>query len=178
MRNSQTFVVGLISLSLASAAGAQPPSNPGTLAKVNVVATRAHARTWRPDAVLFQIRAGIVSDGTAHWEYDYMSPTKPGRCIIVGVAKGKVVSAPEDSCDTSTEKAITDFTIDSDQAVQIARKAGLASPKLKMGLMWGGSGGSGKLVWLVMENSGMNKGDQIVDIDAMTGAVANKSRTP
>jgi hypothetical protein len=70
------------------------------------------------------------------------------------------------------------FTVDSDKAVQVARAAGLTRPKLTVGLTWSGSGSPDKLVWLIMEGGGATKGDQIVDVDAMTGTVTSKTKQP
>lgn len=166
-----TPLFSLISL----VATAQP--SPGTTAQTHLAAAQAHAKTWRPDAVLFQIQARNVTDGKANWEYDFMSAGAPGKCLMVGVANGKAQSA-SDSCNTTGEKAILSFTVDSDKAVQAARAAGLARPKLTVGLTWSGSGSSDKLVWMIMEDRGTAKGDQMVDVDAMTGIVTSKTRQP
>ena len=93
------------------------------------------------------------------WGYDFMSPGGK-QCLMAGVGKdGKAVSAESECGPTSNEKEITTFAIDSDQAVTIARKAGLVKPKLTIGLMTSGSGSSGKLVWLIMEDGGTKSGD-------------------
>lgn len=172
-----TFAI-LVSLAIAAVTQAQTAPNPGKLAKFHLAAARTHAKGWHADAYLFQIQARNVTDGHAMWEYDFMSPTQKGRCLMVGVDKNGKVQSAEDGCDTTGEMEIKDFAIDSDKAVTIARGAGLKKPKLSMGLTKSGSGSSGKLVWLIMEDRGMNSGDWSVDIDAMTGAVTNKSKMP
>jgi len=177
MRTIPAFLVASAGLTLASAE-AEGQAAPGTLAKVHLAVVKAQAKKWRPDAVLFQIKANNVTDGKAMWEYDFMAPGGK-QCLMAGVGTdGKAASAEMECGPISDEKEITSFAIDSDQAVTIARKAGLNKPKLTMGLMTSGSGTPGKLVWLVMEDQGMKSGDQSVDIDAMTGAVTNQSKMP
>jgi hypothetical protein len=119
-----------------------------------------------------------VTDGTAVWEYDFTAPSAGGKCLMVGVPKGTPLTGPVASCDTKNEMAIGDFLIDSDKAVSIARAAGLAKPKLSLLLSKSGLGSTERLVWLVMEDRGMNSGDWMVDIDAMTGVVTHKTRQP
>ena len=176
----RSILLTSLTLILASApAGAQATPNPATTAKVHLAAAKAHAKKWKADAILFQIQARNVTDGKARWEYDFTSPATGSKtCLMVGVDKTGKASSAEDSCDTTNEMEIKDFAIDSDKAAAIALQAGLKNPKLTMGLSKSGSGSTGKLVWLIMEDRGMKSGDQSVDIDAMTGAVSNKSKMP
>lgn len=156
--------------------GATPPL--GWLAKSQLAQAKAEAKKWRADAALFQIQSFLVTDGKAVWNYDFFAPGAAGQCLRVSFGKGMTAYSQQQGCGDPGVTAIQDPAIDSDKVVETARKEGLARPQLTVGLMKSGSGSTGRLMWTVMEGRGTKTGDQMVDIDAMTGKVTSKSKMP
>ena len=111
-----------------------------------------------------------MTDGVAAWDYDfYAAGAGDEKCLRVGFVRGGVPYTSHHECEASPE--VKAFTIDSDKAVDIARKAGLQKPELTMILSVMPLRGKEMVGWTVMEAAGMNAGDKTADIDATTGEV-------
>ena len=159
----------LVSPGAAHAQASQSPL-PGYLAKASLARAQAEARKWRPEAYVFQISANRVTDGVAMWNYDfYAAGAGDEKCLRVGFGRGGKPYTSRHKCEASPE--VKAFTIDSDKAVDIARKAGLQRPELTMVLSVVPFPGAEIVGWTVMEGAGMKAGEKTADIDATTGEV-------
>ena len=167
---SLVAVAALLGNPDAARAQASKSPLPGYLAKASLARAQAEARKWRPEAYVFQISANRVTDGVAAWDYDfYAAGAGDEKCLRVGFVRGGVPYTSHHECEASPE--VKAFTIDSDKAVDIARKAGLQKPELTMILSVMPLRGKEMVGWTVMEAAGMNAGDKTADIDATTGEV-------
>jgi len=147
------------------------------LAKAHLADAAAEARKWRPDAFVIQVAGSGVSDeGKAKnwWEYGAYSPSAK-TCLVITFIRGK--ASTQESGGEQCESDALGEIIDSDQAIKIARENGIAKQDVSMVAM-ASSLRKGQSVWSVIEEGMRNPGNMTMDIDAKTGAVLNKVRTP
>ncbi|HXH73249.1 MAG TPA: hypothetical protein VNI58_10585 [Mariprofundaceae bacterium] len=125
----------------------------------------AAGKQWQGDAVLVSLSSiSVHADGTAdEWKYAFYSPGADKRCVIT--ANGSNVKLMEVRLGYST-KDLGDF-IDSDQAMQEAKKHGLKGNEPNMSVNYQGSGPSEATYWII--NGGYATGDVSVFLDARTG---------
>jgi hypothetical protein len=64
--------------------------------------------------------------------------------------------------------------MDSDQAIGIARKNGIAKPLATMVVRVEAN----RAIWMVMDGDGTERGDLTLSIDAATGAIVKKTTQP
>ena len=146
---------------------------PRSLAKAKLSEATAAAKKWRADAALIQIAANrVADDGTQRlWKYGFFSPAAK-TCLIVQVAG--TTRTTETGGPLCESRALGNF-MDSNKAIQIARKNGIQRTSVTMVVSMVPTRKGPRPVWIVMEGSGMNGGDVSVDIDAETGEVLNTS---
>ena len=151
---------------------AQTPA-PRSLARAKLSEVTATAKKWRSDATLIQIAANrVADDGTQSlWKYGFFSSSAK-TCLIVQVAR--TTRTTETGGPLCESPALGNF-MDSDKAIQIARKNGIQRTSVTMVVSMVPTRKGPRPVWIVMEGSGMNGGDVSVDIDAETGEVLNTS---
>jgi len=134
-------------------------------AKAALAQATARAKQWQADAVLTNLSTlGANPDGTATtWNYLFYSP-KAEKWYTV-TAKGGKLETLEASMGLTD--SVGEF-IDSDQAMQEAKKNGLkGKDKPIMGLAWMGSTKDGAAYWTV--GGGFGPGEVGVVLDAKTG---------
>ena len=174
-----TTLVGLTLWQPVPASAQETRRSGGTLAKAGVVKAMAEARKWRSDSYLFQIVAANVQDGgITMWNYDFQAPGASGKkCFRVNVAatgEAGGISAP---CAADNERELPGFTVDSDKAVEAARKAGAVRPGLRMTLRMAPVRNMGdRPVWQLSE--GARSGDRTIELDAITGQIRSHLRIP
>ena len=140
-----------------------------TLAKTKVSEAMAAAKKWKADAILIQIAGRNISDDGTYvlWDYGFYSPAAK-NCLVVNVATTTTQQESGGAMCESSE--LTEF-MDSDQAMSIARKNGITKPRASMVASASGRGA----IWTVMDEGGMKPGNVMLDIDAKTGGVLNKT---
>ena len=146
----------------------QTPVKP-TLAKAKVSQAIAVAKKWKADAILIQIAGSNIGEDGMYvlWDYGFYSPAAK-NCLVVNVAN---TTTQEESGGAMCESLeLTEF-MDSDQAMTIARKSGITKPKASMVA----SATSRGAIWTIMDEGGMKPGNVMLDIDAKTGVVLNKT---
>jgi hypothetical protein len=160
-------VLSFFLLSVAFAGGA------GT-AKSGLGKTITIAKKWKADAILTGISSlDVNSDGTAAWWiHGFLSPS---------TKKHLMVTVKADRIDTTeTNKGfsnpIGDNFLDSDKAMQEAKKNGLKGKNPSMGLNVLGTGKNAGLYWTV--TGGFEKGDVSVTLDGRTGKLIRKEVIP
>jgi hypothetical protein len=143
----------------------------GLTAKGALGEVSAAARKWQPDAVLVSLSSTSVQmDGTAtEWRYSYYSPGTTKRCVIA--ARGAAVRVTEVRLGDSTAP-LGEF-IDSDKAMEEARKNGLKGDEPSMAVKLLGSGPRASSFWVV--TGGLAKGDVSVILDAKTGKFSSRN---
>ena len=150
-------------------------SRVGAPAKALLGDAKTEARKWRSDAYVIQIVGRGVTDGVAMWYYDFHAPGASGKkCLRVNFGKNKQAFTQQLECETEPE--IKDFVLDSDKAVDIARKEGLTRPQLNVILTMAPTSAGPRAIWILMEGNGMKEGDLTIDIDAQTGAIRGKRK--
>ena len=169
MRSKQRlirFVWVMAGLAVASVVAAA-----GQTAKASLSQVVATARKWQPDAVLVSLSTDKAkSDGTSDdWKYSFYSPASKKR--FVATARGTKVDGREVRLGFSTEP-MGDF-IDSDRAMQEAKKNGLKGNEPSMAVKLQGAGKGAEFLWIV--NGGYNKGDVAIFIEAKSGKFVNRS---
>ena len=154
-------------------AGQADAQVPGGLAKARLSEATAAAKKWRADAALIQIAANrVADDGTQSlWKYGFFSASAK-TCLIVQLAR--TTRTTETGGPLCESPSLANF-MDSDRAIQIARKNGIERPNVTMVVSMVPTRKGARPVWIVMEGSGMNAGDVSVDVDAQTGEVLNTS---
>ena len=169
------FAIG-ISSGRALAAQASAAQRVGAQAKALLGDAKSEAKKWRSDAYLFQVTARGVTDGLAMWYYDFIAPGASGKkCLRVNFGKDRRVFTRQLDCDQS-DPELKDFAVDSDRAVEIARKEGLKRPQLTAALSMVPTAAGQRAIWILMEGNGMTEGDVTIDIDAQTGAIRGKRK--
>ncbi|HEY7680164.1 MAG TPA: PepSY domain-containing protein [Terriglobia bacterium] len=170
--NQRVFITAMALAIGAGQALAQTPA-PRRLAKARLSEATAAAKKWRADATLIQIAGSrVADDGTQSlWKYGFFS-TSAKTCLIVQLAA--TTRTTETGGPLCASPALGNF-IDSDKAIQIARKHGLQRPNVTMVVSMVPGRRGPRPVWIVMEGGGMRAGDVSVDIDAETGEVLNTS---
>jgi hypothetical protein len=141
-----------------------------TTAKVNLPDALAGGKKWKPDAILIQVvgtRVGPEGKNIS-WEYGFYSPGAK-TCAIVYVARGQSMAQESGGRAPCQAPELKEF-MDSDQAMGIARKNGVTKPFASMAA----SVEQNRATWTVMDGGGVASGDVIVEINAMTGAIASK----
>jgi len=141
---------------------AAPPA--GFTARSGLPQAAAAAKKWRSDAALTHISSLTVrADGTAEsWIYTFYALASK-KTLNVTVAPGVPLDTLEVP-NTSTVP-IGDVFVDSDRAMQEAKKHDLKGKSLSMGLVVMGAGSP---VWSV--NGGFDEGDASVMLEGKTGA--------
>jgi hypothetical protein len=132
------------------------------------------AKEWRADAALTNASTlGANADGAAEvWSFAFYSPG--AKTWLNVTASGGKLDALEVSMGLTDP--VGEF-IDSDQAIEAAKKNGLdASKKPMMGLAWMGGKKDGLACWTV--GGGFSPGSVGVVLDAKTGAFITKHETP
>lgn len=179
-RFANTIFLAGLTLLLQSGASAQgTPRKVGMLAKAAVAKATAEARKWRSDSYLFQIDAANVPDGGIQmWNYGYYSPGATGKkCFHANVAPTGESGGVAATCAFDPEQKLPEFTVDSDKAIEAARKAGLAKPTLRVTLRMSPVRNMGERpLWLISE--GAARGDKQLHIDALTGEVRSQTKIP
>ena len=143
----------------------------GQTAKAALQGVVATARKWQPDAVLVSLSTDKAkSDGTSdEWKYSFYSPASKKR--FVATARGTKVDGREVRLGFSTEP-MADF-IDSNKAMQEAKKNGLKGNEPSMAVKLQGAGKAADFFWIV--NGGYNKGDVSIFLEAKSGKFVNRS---
>jgi hypothetical protein len=137
-----------------------------------VEATTA-AKAWKADAVLIQIATGGVGpDGRdVAWDYGFYSPNAK-TCAVINIfaagphlveSGGEICASPE----------LREPFIDSDEAATIARANGITAPETTMIVSMSAAGDRPQ--WSVMDDRGMDTGNVMLDIDAVSGKVVGKT---
>lgn len=163
-------VLGMLSLfffSFAFAGGA------GT-ARSGLTKTVPIAKKWKADAVLTGISSlDVNSDGTAAWWiHGFLSPSTKKHLMVT--VKADRIDTTEVSKGFSNP--IGDTFMDSDKAMQEAKKNGLKGKNPSMGLNVLGTGKNAGLFWTV--TGGFEKGDVSVTLDGRTGKLIRKEVIP
>jgi hypothetical protein len=174
-----TALSGLTLLEPCTASAQETRRTVGTLAKAGIVKAKAEARKWRSDSYLFQVAAANVQDGgVTMWNYDFQAPGASGKkCFRVNVAATGEAGGIAAPCAFDNEKELPGFVIDSDQAVAMARKAGVTRPGLRMTLRMASVRNMGdRPVWQLSEGAG--SGDKTIEVDAITGQIRSQIRIP
>jgi hypothetical protein len=135
---------------------------------------KPRAKEWRADAVLTNASTlGADANGTAEiWNFAFYSPG--AKTWLNVTASGGKLGTLEVSMGLADP--VGEF-IDSDQAIEAAKKNGLAgSKKPMMGLAWMGGSKDGVACWTV--GGGFEPGSVGVVLDAKTGGFITKHETP
>jgi hypothetical protein len=69
-----------------------------------------------------------------------------------------------------------EFTIESDQALKIARSNGITATRVSMAVSMSPVKGTTRPVWVVMDEGGTKAGHRILDIDATSGVVVGTTK--
>jgi hypothetical protein len=143
----------------------------GLTAKASLTQVVAAGKKWQSDAVLVSLSSVKVHpDGSAdEWKYSFYSPGTRKRCIVTAGASG--IRTKEVNLGYSTEP-LGDF-IDSDKAMQEAKKNGLKGNDLNMAVKFQGTGRSAAAYWIV--NGGFAKGDISIFLEANTGKFSSRA---
>ena len=166
------FLIAFFALgTLAAVAPARGEPPVAVTAKTYLQEALGAGKNWKGDAILTQINGSSVSaDGKlVSWMYAFYSPGDK-TCAAVYAIKGKAMAQPTN--DTTCEKLEIKEFMDSDKAAAAARQNGITKPQSNMEVMIE----NGKPVWMVMDGGGTSSGDMILTIDAITGAVVNKTK--
>ncbi len=143
----------------------------GLTAKTALTQAVAAGQKWQSDAVLVSLSSvRVQSDGTAEeWKYFFYSPHTGRRCVVTAGASG--IRMKEVNRGRSTEP-MGDF-IDSDKAMQEARKNGLKGDDLNMAVKVQGTGSSAAAYWIV--NGGFTRADVSILLVAKTGKFSSRA---
>jgi hypothetical protein len=137
----------------------------GQTAKAALTQVIAAGKKWQSDAVLVSLSSDKVGpDGTAaEWKYSFYSPGSNKRCVVTANMSG--IRTKEVNLGFSTSP-LGEF-IDSDKAMQEAKKNGLKGNEPNMAVKFQGTGASAATYWIV--NGGLKKGDVSVFLEGQTG---------
>ena len=143
----------------------------GLTAKASLTQVAAAGKKWKGDAVLVSLSSVKVHlDGTAaEWKYSFYSPGSRKRCVVTANTSG--IRTKDVNLGYSTEP-LGDF-IDSDKAMQEAKKNGLKGNDLNMAVKFQGTGRSAAAYWIV--NGGFAKGDVSIFLEAKTGKFSSRA---
>ncbi len=143
----------------------------GLTAKTMLTQAVSAGKKWQSDAVLVSLSSvRVQSDGAAEeWKYTFYSPRTGRRCVITARASG--ILTKEVHLGRSTEP-LGDF-IDSDKAMQEARKNGLRGEDLNMTVKVQGRGSSAAAYWIV--NGGVTRVDVSILLVAKTGKFSSRA---
>jgi hypothetical protein len=144
-------------------ASLHPPA--GITARAGLTPAAAAAKKWRPDAALTNVSSLTVNaTGSAKsWMYTFYAP-RTKKSLNVTVAPGSPLDTLE--VPNTSMVPIGDTFVDSDRAMQEAKKHGLKGNSPSMGLVV--MGFTGAPVWAV--NGGFSEGDVSVMLEGKTGA--------
>jgi hypothetical protein len=133
-------------------------------ARAGLTPAAAAAKKWRPDAALTNVSSLTVNaNGSAKsWLYTFYAP-KTKQSLSVTVAPGSPLDTLE--VPNTSMVPIGDTFVDSDRAMQEAKKHDLKGDSPSMGLVV--MGFTGAPVWAV--NGGFSEGDVSVMLDGKTG---------
>ncbi len=143
----------------------------GLTAKTMLTQAVAAGKKWQSDAVLVSLSSvRVQSDGTAEeWKYSFYSPRTGRRCVITASVSG--ILTKEVHLGHSTEP-LGDF-IDSDKAMQAAKKNGLRGEDLNMTVKVQGTGSNAAAYWIV--NGGFTRVDVSILLVAKTGKFSSRA---
>ena len=162
-RSMAAFLVTVLA-TVSSPASTSAPSAALT-ARTKLAQVIAAAKQWRPDAALTHVSSITVrADGTAQsWLYTFYAAQSKKSLIITATADATLdkLEAPNTSI-----LPLGDVFIDSDKAMQEAKKHQLKGAQPSMGLVIMGKTGPG--IWSV--NGGFAEGDVSVMLNGKTGA--------
>ena len=150
---------------------------PPSLAKAKLAEATAAAKKWKADAVLIQVVGSRVGAAGLHvaWDYGYWAPSAKG-CLVVNIGPpGSPPFVQESGGPECQAPELKGEFMDSDRAMAIARSNGITAPTSNMGVSMTPMRGGTRTVWLVMDGGGTAPGNVLLDIDAQTGAVLNKT---
>lgn len=156
----------LLPLLFALAGSSAPAVAVGTKARAALEQAIAAAKQWQADAILTNVSSLTVNeDGTANtWFYAFHSPKTKKYMNVTAV--GRKIETLE-VIRGLTDPLALDF-IDSDLAMQEAKKNGIKGNSPSMGLV--------KRGWAV--NGGFESGDVSVWLNPKTGAFLRKDTIP
>ncbi len=143
----------------------------GTTARALLPQAVEKAKAWNKDAVLTNLATlSVKADGTSDsWTYAFFSPSaKKFLSVSQTGEKLEVLKLPY-----GLKKPVGEKFIDSNQAMEVAKKNGAKEDSLSMGLA---VFGSKEIAWSV--NSGYNSGDLSIFINATTGKFLRKNVLP
>ena len=158
-------------------AGAQAGKVTPSLAKAGLSDAIAAGKKWKPDARLIQVEGHVTGDAgtTLAWRYGFYSPAAKSCAVIyVHAGQSHVTEAPGEDCQSAELKEF----MDSDEALKKARSNGVTAPDVTMAAHLESTAQGQRAVWTVMDKGGVKSGNVILDIDAQTGAVLNKTTQP
>ena len=143
----------------------------GKTARAALTEVLAAAKKWQADALMVGLSSVTVKpDGTADdWKFSFYSPKAQKRSVVTADSSG--VHVREVNLGYGTQ-AIGEF-IDSDRAMQEAKKNGLKGNEPNMAVKFQGAGSAAVATWIV--NGGTTKGDISVFLDARTGRFIGRS---
>ncbi len=167
----RTYKYGVIAFALLLFSASSISFAAGLTAKAALTQAVAASKKWQSDAVLVSLSSvRVQSDGTAEeWKYSFYSPHTGRRCVVTASASG--TRTKEVRLGHSTEP-LGDF-IDSDKAMQEARKNGLRGDDLNMTVKVQGTGSSAAAYWIV--NGGFTRVDVSILLVAKTGKFSSRA---
>ena len=90
---------------------------------------------------------------------------------------GNYDNSTESGGETCKSPELRDF-IDSDQAIQIARKSGIQKQDVNLVVTVSSTRNGDQAVWTIIEEGMRNPGDKMLNLDAQTGEVLGNIRNP
>ena len=145
-----------------------------TLAKAGLADAIAGGKKWKPDARLIQVEGRVTGDTgtTLGWRYGFYSPAAKSCAVIyVHAGQSHVTEAPGENCESAELKEF----MDSDQALKLARSNGITASQVTMAAHIAPTPQGERAMWTVMDEGGVKSSNVILDIDAQSGAVLNKT---
>jgi len=166
IKRRRILAIGVGALAFASAS---PAEAAGQTAKAAMPQVAATAKAWQEDATLVHLSSvSVRADGTAaEWKYSFYAPKSGKRCVIT--ARSGNIALKEGLRVGHYTQPLGEF-IDSDKAMQLARKNGLkgGEPSASVGRPAGAQAES--TYWLV--TGGWKTGDVSISLDAKTGKLS------
>lgn len=161
----------ILAASVLASAGPARALASGLTARGELPKVLAQAKAWQGDALLVHLSSTKVNpDGTAsEWKYSFYSPASKKRCVVTARPGG--VTLREVRLGTFTEP-LGEF-VDSDKAVEVARKNGLRGGEPSMSVLRPAGARAENTRWLV--TGGFNAGDTSIGVDGKTGAFLERS---
>lgn len=170
--NARTHFVVMITAFVLALVGPVPAQAAGQTAKAALPKVLVSAKDWQGDAILVHLSsAKVLPDGTApEWKYSFYSPKTLKRCVAT--ARGDKVTVKEVRLGNYTEP-LGDF-IDSDKAMEIAKKNGLKGNEPSMGVMRPAGARPDGTTWIA--TGGWKMGvDTTISLDAKTGKFTHRT---